>query len=535
MTESTIARMSTPSKSSRAAGTVVIIGAGIGGLAAALRLAHAGRRVIVLERHGRPGGKMRSLPSSAGPVDAGPTVLTLSSVFEELFASVGERLSDHVRLVRQPCLARHFWPDGSRLDLFDTRSETEESIRAFAGTTAMRQFRTFSARAQTLFEGFDAPVMQNPDPRLPGLALYCARNPGLIRKMAPFSTLADLLDSSFDDPRLAQLFGRYATYVGGSPYRVPALMSLVWHAEARGVWSIEGGLHRLPEIIAALAQSLGGEFVYNAHVARIDANGGEVDGVTLADGQFIPAGTVLFNGDPRALATGALGAGATGITARTGSAPRSLSAEVWAFAASADGPELAHHNVFFRGDPKPEFDALQRGETIDSPTLYVCAMDRGQPGPTPTCERFEIIANAPPQPDNQPEDHRCRTRTFQTLATFDLTFDPLPGPDALTTPARFDQLFPASAGSLYGQSPHGMMAAFQRPTAKTAIRGLYLAGGGTHPGAGVPMAALSGRHAAAAILGNPTSISPFRRTGTLGGTSTGSARPAAGPSASSGS
>ncbi|MEI4231578.1 1-hydroxycarotenoid 3,4-desaturase CrtD [Roseovarius sp. D22-M7] len=515
---------------------VVIVGSGIAGLCAAARLAHHGPRVLVLERHATPGGKMRSLPSAAGPVDAGPTVLTLRGVFDELFHDLGERLEDHLTLIPQRILARHFWPDGSRLDLHDTEDDSAEAIRAFAGSRAAAQFRTFSARARTLFNGFDAPVMQAPAPSLPGLAAHVMRNPHLLRPMAPLSTLADVLNHSFDDPRLAQLFGRYATYVGGSPYHVPGLLALIWQAEAAGVWVVHGGMHRLACALQDLAQARGAEFRFGAHVERIEAT--PQDGtraVLLADGTRIPADTVLFNGDPKALATGALGPDCAHVAPQTRAAPRSLSAEVWAFAATPQGPDLAHHNVFFRDDPKSEFDALDRGALVPDPTLYVCAQDRGQPGPSGAPERFEIIANAPPLQDApHKEDHeQCQTRTFRTLARFGLTFDPTPEAAALTTPAGFDRLFPASDGSLYGQSPHGMTAAFKRPTARTAIPGLYLAGGGTHPGAGVPMAALSGRHAVAAIMQDRTSISTSRKTAMPGGTSTGSAPTGAARSASS--
>src|SRR6056297_1931071 len=123
----------------------VIVGAGVAGLATAARLAHAGLAVTVLERHAHPGGKMRALPSAAGPVAAGPTVLTMRAVFDALFAACGERLDDHVSLIRQPLLARHFWPDGSRLDLWDDADRTAEAIRDFAGARAAAQFRAFDA------------------------------------------------------------------------------------------------------------------------------------------------------------------------------------------------------------------------------------------------------------------------------------------------------------------------------------------------------------------------------------------------------
>ena len=510
---------------------IVIIGAGIAGLAAALRLSgfarQTGRELLVLERHATPGGKMRTLPSQAGPVDAGPTVLTMRHVFDDLFAAADARLEDHVTLIPQDILARHWWPDGSSLDVHADPDTSAAAIRAFAGPRAVREFEAFSKRAAQLYAAFDAPMMQAAEPSLSSLSAYVMRHPSLIAAMAPQSSLAAMLARQFSDPRLAQLFGRYATYVGGSPYLSPAILALIWQAEAAGVWCVKGGMHRLAAAIAGLAKDRGVQFRYNAQIAQIATDKGQVNAVHLANGEVIPASTVIFNGDPRALATGALGGDVSDVATVTRSTARSLSAQVWSFAAQPSGPDLAHHNVFFCADPRAEFAALEKGAHPRDPTLYIGAEDRGQGTPPPQTERFEIIANAPPTsgptstPISTPEDFSaCQTQTFHSLARFGLTFDTLPGPEALTTPQGFNRLFPASTGSLYGQSPHGMMAAFQRPTARTQIKGLYLAGGGTHPGAGVPMATLSARHAAAAILSDLSSTSTSRQTVTPGGMST---------------
>ena len=511
---------------------VVVIGAGLGGLSSALRLAHAGLDVTVLERASHPGGKMRTLPSVAGPVDAGPTVLTLRPVFEALFADVGERLCDHVTLTAEPTLARHWWQDGSTLDLFSDAEASAAAIRAFAGPRAETEFRAFCARAARLYAAFDGPMMRNPAPTLARLTATVLRQPALIAAMAPHATLAASLARQFTDPRLRQIFGRYATYVGGSPYACPAVLGLIWHSEAQGVWRVQGGMHRLATAVAGLCAAKGATIRYGCHVARIEVQFGRTVAVILSDGARIPASHVVFNGDPAALAQGLLGQPARQALPATATAPRSLSACVWSFAATPAGPDLLHHNVFFGASAKSEFDDLAANRMPTDPTLYVCAQDRGD-GPPSVVERFEIIQNAPPLSNPQPEAEPCNERTFRRLEQFGLTFSP--GLMHLTTPDMFNQLFPGSAGSLYGRSPQGMMAAFQRPTARTKLPGLYLAGGGVHPGAGIPMATLSGQHAAAAILKDLALISPSRRMAMRGGMSTGSATMAAKPSASSAS
>lgn len=484
--------------------TALVIGAGVGGLATALRLQAAGLNVTLLEAHDWPGGKMRAVPSDAGPVDAGPTVLTMRHVFDDLFRATGTRLEDHVTLIREPLLARHFWPDGSQLDLTDHPSDNAQAIAAFAGAAAKDEFLRFSDESRTLFDLFDAPMMQSAEPALPALAKAALSVPRHLPTLSPLATLAGHLRRRFSDPRLAQLFGRYATYVGGSPYQSPALLSLIWQAEANGVWRVQGGMHMLARALADRFQALGGTLRLSTPVARIETGLGGVTGLTLASGERLNAQVVVFCGDPRALSSGTLGPRVGDIAATAQRAARSLSARVWSFAATVtQDPGLAHHNVFFGQTPQSEFDALRAGRMPHDPTLYICAEDRGSDAAAPDGpERFEIILNAAPLTIAEPQDNEvdtCHQLTFQTLDRFGLRFDTAPDRGALTTPAMFDRMFPASAGSLYGQSPHGMTAALKRPRARTKIRGLYLAGGGTHPGAGVPMAALSGRFAAEAI------------------------------------
>ncbi len=515
---------------------IAVIGAGIGGLAATLTLAAAGREVILIEATDGPGGKLRTVPSAAGPVDAGPTVLTLLPVFEALFAAAGEDLHDHLKVRQEPLLARHWWPDNSTLDLFADTDASADAIREFAGPRAETEFRAFHRRTQLLFQTFEAPVMQSPRPGIGGILKACALNPGVIPSLAPPRSLWTALSQQFSDVRLTQLFARYATYVGGSPFASPALLSLIWSAEAAGVWTVEGGMAKLAQAIDALASTKGAEMSYGTQVSEIRRRDDGFE-VICTGGACHEVTEVVFNGDPAALAHGMLGLDMTKAVRSKGVSPRALSAYVWAFAAQPTGRDLAHHNVFFNNDYRTEFDAIARGEMPDNAALYVCAQDRGAGTIVHGLERFEIILNGAAvasdcHPDPQ-EYETCLTRTFETLSRRGLSFDPIPERANLTTPHDFSERFPGSAGSLYGRSPHGVMASFQRPVVRSRIPGLYLAGGGVHPGAGLPMAATSGRLAAEAILTDHASTFPSRRTGMRGGTSTGFPRTAPAVSRSS--
>lgn len=518
---------------------ITIVGAGIGGLTAALELSALGASVTVLEAAAGPGGKMRTLPSEAGPVDAGPTVFTMRHVFDELFATVGETLEDHLTLHPLERLARHHWRGSGTLDLYADPARSRDAIGAFAGARAAREFDAFSARARRLFTTLEGPVMRAADPTPLSVAAATWRHaPQVLRDMAPTRSLARLLRSSFTDPRLRQLFGRYATYVGGSPYASPAILSLIWHAEASGVFQVEGGMGAVAQKLEALCKARGVVFRYGTPVDMVLVSSGRVTGVALQGGAQLQTETVVFNGDPAALGSGLVGEAARAAAAPRLRGQRSLSAWVWTFAADPGGADLTHHNVMFGDDYPSEFhDLFRLGRVPQDPTLYICAQagvsGRAMRGP----ERFQVLMNAPANGDvtapSEKEIRQCEKTVFQRLAEGGLSLSPPTAENALTTPWDLDRLFPGSGGALYGTNPHSLMTTFRRPRARSRVEGLYLAGGAVHPGPGVPMAALSGRLAVAAILEDRASTLRSRRTGTPGGMSTVSRRTAGAVSRSS--
>jgi 1-hydroxycarotenoid 3,4-desaturase len=501
---------------------VIVVGAGIGGLVAAIDLARQGADVTVVERAATPGGKMRQQVVGGRPIDAGPTVFTLRRVFEEIFADAGANLSDHVQLRPADILARHAWNSGGQLDLFANTRRSADAIGVFAGPAEARGYLAFCAHAEQIFNTLENSFIRTANPTM--LSLVGAAGVRDMLRIMPFTSLWKSLGRYFRDPRLRQLFGRYATYSGSSPYFAPATLMLIAHVEKDGVWLMEGGMHLLALALEALGKRFGAQFRYGEHVAEITSDGQRATGVRLASGECLPVDAVVVNADAAAVAAGCFGASVRQAIAPPPRSGRSLSAVTWAVSGFTSGFPLTRHNVFFSSNYQAEFnDVFKHARLPQEPTIYVCAQDRDDDGARETtgAERLLCLINAPATGDANPmtpaEIEQCTKWTFSLLARSGLRVKP--NDMQVTTPSEFNQAFPATGGALYGQAVHGSMAAFRRAGSRSRMPGLYLAGGSVHPGPGVPMAALSGRMAAAALLADRVLTSLSRPVVTPGGMS----------------
>jgi 1-hydroxycarotenoid 3,4-desaturase len=497
----------------------------MGGLVSALLLASRGVAVTVVDAAPAPGGKMRQQVLGDARIDAGPTVLTMRWVFEAILAEAGLSMDRLPAMQPLQVLARHAWRTSpQRLDLLADPALAADAIAQFAGPAEARRYQAFCREARAVYEAVAPSAIRGPRPTLPSMVRDLGPA-GLttLTGLGPLASLWRRLGHHFRDPRLRQLFGRYATYCGGSPWQAPATLMLVAHVEQSGVWSVQGGMHALAQALAGLASAQGATVRYGARCDLIGVRDGRVCGVRLAGGDWLSADAVVFNGDAQALATGLLGSEVVAAVRPTPREARSLSALTWSVHGRTEGFPLVRHNVFFDDDYDSEFrDVFQRRRLPGKGTVYVCAQDRDDRARFDGPERLLLLVNAPPDGDkfplDAPEIDACLNRSLALMQHAGLRLDPQARRVA-TTPADFHRMFPGTGGALYGPATHGWMSVFRRPGARSRVQGLMLAGGSVHPGPGVPMAALSGRQAAAAVMEHLASTSRFHLAATSGGTS----------------
>ena len=260
---------------------VIVVGAGVGGLVSAMLLAHQGVRVTLIESQAAPGGKMRQINVGGALVDSGPTVFTMRWVFEQIFAQVGCSLADVVKLEPLDILCRHAWKSGGeRLDLFTDVARSADAIAQFSSPAEATRFKAFCQKAKDIYNHLEGPYIRSSRPSLAGMGGDLGLS-GLaaLSSLGPFASLWQSLGHYFHDPRLRQLFGRYATYCGASPWAAPATLMLVAHVELDGVWSVDGGMHALAKAIAQQAEKQGATLRYSSPCKRILVNDGRACGV----------------------------------------------------------------------------------------------------------------------------------------------------------------------------------------------------------------------------------------------------------------
>ena len=478
---------------------VVVIGAGVGGLAAAARLAALGHDVTLCEAAERVGGKLGLVEHDGFAFDTGPSLLTWPEVFRELFEDTGGWPAG-LELVPLDPLARYRFADGTGVDAssdLDVQCARFEALSAGSGA----QWRAFSARAERVFAASRGPFLESPLSGPRDLARLALRHPADIAAIAPGRTLRGLAAQYLSDPRLRTLVDRYATYTGSDPRRAPAALAAVPHVEqAYGGWWVRGGLHRLGAALHDRAVERGTTVRLGTRIERVELTGGRVSGVRLVGGEVLAADVVVANADAGHLYDDLVDAPAARRRLRR--ATPSLSGFVLLLAVRGRTPGLAHHNVLFPADYDAEFDAVfgDPGRPAQDPTLYVSAPDDPAVRPAGHEAWFVLVNAARHGAGRGALDWRApgmaaayAERLLDLLAERGLPVRDRVLWSQVLTPADLEQRTGAVGGSIYGTSSNGPAAAFLRPANRSPVPGLLLVGGSSHPGGGLPLVTLSAR------------------------------------------
>ncbi|GAB4475551.1 MAG: phytoene desaturase family protein [Anaerolineae bacterium] len=485
---------------------IIIIGAGIGGLSAAVRLAAAGQRVIIYEQNERVGGKMGLVAADGFRWDTGPTVITMRHVFEALFDSAGRRLEDYLTLEPVEPLTRYFYPDGVMLDATRDLARMAAQIERIEprDVEGYLAYLAYAARIHRI----TGPAFIYSDP--PTLArLLLSTPPREWLQVDPLRTMHGAIHRFVRSPHLRQLLGRFATYVGADPYQAPATLNVIAHIEMTGgVWYPRGGVYAIAEAMRRLAIELGVTIHTGAPVERILLAGDRAVGVRAAGGD-VAARAVLANVDVSTVYRRLLPdvPAARVALRRLQRMEPSCSGFIMLLGVAGESAGLAHHNIFFSADYPAEFHAIfRRGVPPADPTIYVAITSKTDADHAPPGhENWFVLVNAPPlgpAHDWASEAAPYAAHVLDVLAVrHGVDVRGRVRVQRIITPADIARLTGAERGALYGISSNNPFAAFNRPHNRApGIRGLYFAGGTAHPGGGVPMVTLSGGAAARLIL-----------------------------------
>lgn len=478
---------------------ILIVGAGIGGMATAIRLAAAGHPVTVFEQSDRPGGKMHLVESGGFRWDTGPSVITMRHVFEDLFAAAGRSLDDYLTLEPANPLTRYFYPDGTVLDATSDLAEMARQIERIEPKD-VEGYLAYLAYAARIHRITGPQFIYGQPPTLTSMLLNTPIREWL--QVDPLRTMQQAIESFVESPKLRQLLGRFATYVGSSPWQAPATLNVISHVELTGgVYYPRGGIYMIADAMFRLAHELGVQFELGCSVESILVKDGTVQGVQV-NGEHIRSGTVVANVDVTTVYERLL---PDGVAKTPELIEPSCSGYVMLLGVEGDYPELAHHNIFFSADYRREFtEIFKQGVPPSDPTVYVAITSKTDPDHALAGhENWFILVNAPalgPQFDWHSHRNAYRETVLGTLKRFGYDIADNIRAEHILTPIELAERSGAYRGALYGPSSNSAMSAFKRPHNRSPVKGLYFAGGTTHPGGGVPMVTLSGKVVADMIL-----------------------------------
>lgn len=493
---------------------VVVIGAGIGGLASSARLAKMGHKVSIYEASDRVGGKCRTEWVGDYAFDTGPSLLTLPAVYRDLFIRTGKRFETEIGLQAvNPAFAYHF-ADGTSLEFPNlSLSDTCTAIDSKLGKRAGDDWHKLMQIAERMWDVSRGPFIES---ELPSTLSLMKRKGFLkdLRVIAPWKSLRGFTKSQTNNAYLQKIVDRYATYSGSDPRKAPAVLLTIAFIESTfGAWHLKGGLGSLATALEKRCLALGVQIHLNSPVAKILVDGDTAKGIQLRDGLQVEADNVVANADADIVYNKLISPDVHVVKSerkKLKSADKSLAGFTLLLGldnskVTGELPQMRHHNIFFPEDYDAEFESIfTAGEPVLDPTIYICAPNDSEMVKGPNKESWSILVNAPRHdPKNgydwNAEPGKYAKKIIAKLDALGLRVSERLDVMEFRTPADLEQSVMAPGGSIYGTSSNGARAAFRRASNRSPLKGLYCVGGSAHPGGGLPLVGMSAELVAEAI------------------------------------
>ena len=491
---------------------IIVIGAGIGGMCTAARLARAGHQVAIYEASDRPGGKCRTEWIGRYAFDTGPSLLTIPAVYRDFFQRTGAQMAQVMEINPVEPSFDYRFHDGKSVKFANlSRKKTLVAISKAFGGDAANQWNHILERAERMWDVSREPFVES-ELRSP-LSLLKRRH--ILRDLRIIAPRATLRDFGLSNPYLAKIMDRYATYSGSDPRKAPAVLSTIaFIEEAFGAWHIKGGIGTLSEHIAQRCEKVGVSINLNSPVAEISLDGDKATGIVLSDGTSIAADIVISNADA-SFTYNQLIKSKNRKVKKVRKEQARLEPSLAGFSLliglrPSEHAQLSHHTILFPENYDEEFDAIFTARVpVEKPTIYICSPHDPTMVKSEGHEALFVLVNAPRHNTNPSQGFDWSNKEFaQSYANSIIDQIELQGISIrdrldlleIRTPLDLQNSVNAPGGSIYGTSSNGPRAAFLRAKNRSPIKNLYLVGGSAHPGGGLPLVGLSAEIVANAIL-----------------------------------
>ncbi|MBM7097220.1 phytoene desaturase [Bacillus sp. H-16] len=484
--------------------TIAVIGGGLGGLAASIRLQSRGHQVLLFEKNDHTGGKLHDVRLGTYTFDFGPNTITMPHVFQNVLQEAGESPDDYFTFERLTTHTKNAFPDGSSF-CFSSDPERMEEELAGLDLKSAKGYRSYLKEVSHLYELADTHFLKRTFSSWKDyMSLPLAK---ALMSVKPLRSLDAFHRQFFSDGRIVQAFNRYATYIGSSPYRSPATFALIGHLELNdGVYYTKGGNVEIAKGLTKAARKLGVTILTGTEIERIETSSHRVTGVVTKEDHFYKADGAVMNGDLLTQVPSLLDE-----RVRPGLSNKKMerfSPSVSAFVmmvAVRKRFDLHHHHVFFNDDYKGEFESIFTHQSFaKDPTIYICTSSKTDPMRSPDGDNLFILVNAPPLTKEglmTSDTKEYETLIFDRLKGRGIDIQPFLESKKTVTPKDIANRFYAYRGSLYGIASNRRSDTFLRPYNQSAdLSNLFFAGGSTHPGGGSPMVILSGMNAADSLI-----------------------------------